>query len=230
MTETERRLKAQLDSNSAAIARMQRTNMRTPAPQPDPYEQEYYDAPPGGDAYGEPDQVDRDALIMQAITQKATQDAVKNINQINSINAANKGRVDGRMKRLVRDFPALADETSELVGRAKATYARIARENPTLPKDTKYELAVREAAAYLGARPTSVAPEDSDWTMASGNNPALPSRNTKSRLTPAIIANARFMGINVDPKTADGRKNLQELSVYSARFNADQDESHVRYR
>jgi hypothetical protein len=230
MTETERRLKAQLDANAAAIARMQRQQQQVR--QPDPYEEpEYYDAPPAGaDAYGEPDNVDRDRLIMQAITQKATQDAVKQVRQINQVTEQQGKVIQGRMKRLVKDFPALADEQSDLVQRAKSTYARIARENPALAKDLKYELAVREAAAYLGARPTSVAAEDADWTMGPGNNPALSNRPTKSRLNAAIVANARLMGINVDPKTVEGKRNLAELNNYSTRFNADVDESHVRYR
>jgi hypothetical protein len=38
------------------------------------------------------------------------------------------------------------------------------------------------------------------------------------------------MGINVDPKTKEGQANLAELSEYSHRFNADQDESQFRYK
>jgi hypothetical protein len=134
------------------------------------------------------------------------------------------------MERLVADFPALAEENSDLVGKSRQVYARIARENPTLDQATRYELAVREAAAAIGARPTSTPPEDADWTMGPGSNPALPSRSSRSRLTPHIVANARFMGINVDAKTKDGQRNLKELSEYSARFNADVDESASKYR
>src|SRR5687768_9677379 len=165
MNESERRLKAQIDANSVAIARMQR--MQQANRQPDPYYEEpiAYDAPPQ-DPYGEP--VNQDALIMQAITQKATQDAVKQVNSMNKIKSDHKSLVTSRMKRLVRDFPALSEEGSELVNKSRQVYARIARENPMLPRDTKYELAVREAAAYIGARPTSVAPEHADWTMGPG--------------------------------------------------------------
>jgi hypothetical protein len=75
MTEAERRLKAQLDSNTAAIARMQR---QAQVRQPDPYEEApaLYEGP-GDDGYGG---IDQDQLIMQAITQKATADAVKAVN------------------------------------------------------------------------------------------------------------------------------------------------------
>lgn len=228
MTEAERRLKAQLDANSAAIARMQR-QVQAPA-QPDPYqEEEVYDAPPNGDPYGQPN-IDQDQLIMQAIAQKATQDAVKQITQNESLTKDYQKRVKGRMARLVEDFPALSEEGSELVSKSRQVYARIARENPTLDQATRYELAVREAAAAIGARPTSTPPEDADWTMGPGANPALPSKTSRSRLTPYIVANARLMGINVDPKTADGKRNLKELSEYSARFNADVDESSSRYK
>lgn len=225
MTEAERRLKQQLDANTAAIARMQR---QTRAPQPDPYD----DVPPamyegGNDGYGG---IDQDQLIMQAITQKATQDAVKAVNQQNNFAQDSKKRVKTRMERLVADFPALAEENSDLVAKSRQVYARIARENPTLDQATRYELAVREAAAAIGARPTSTPPEDADWTMGPGSNPALPSRSSRSRLTPHIVANARLMGINVDPKTKDGQRNLKELSEYSARFNADADESASKYR
>ncbi len=229
MTETERRLKAQLDSNSAAIARMQRTTQRPAvAPQPDPYFQEpIYDTPVGDPYDSGPD---TDALMMQAITQKVTNDAVAAVRANDAATQDQQKRVKGRMTRLVQDFPALSEESSELVNKSRQVYARIARENPALDQATRYELAVREAAAHLGARPTSTAPEDADWTMGPGANPALPSKSSRSRLTPHIVANARLMGINVDPKTVDGKRNLKELSDYSGRFNADVDESHAKYR
>ena len=45
-----------------------------------------------------------------------------------------------------------------------------------------------------------------------------------------IIQNAMALGINVDAKTPEGKKNLAELDEYSGRFNADADENHFRYK
>lgn len=232
MTDAERRLKAQLDANTAAIQQMQRQG--PPDYGPDPYygaPPEAYGPPPPGDPYGSP--VDPNKIILQAITNQASAMAAKHVEDKYTRAKGQEDAIKTRMKRLVSDFPALSEEGSELVVKAREVYSRIAQENPGLDEATRYELCVREAATLIGARPTSVAPEDdSAWTMGSSSrkNPALPSKSTKSRLTPNILNNARAMGINVDPKTREGQQNLKELSEYSARFNADQDETAFRYR
>lgn len=236
MTEAEKRLKAQLDANTAAIQQMK---MQMTPPPMDPGYDPYYAGPPMGygppppmDEYGSP--VDPNKIILQAITNQASAQASKFVEEKHTKQKAAEDNIKSRMKRLVSDFPALSEEGSDLVTKAREVYGRISQENPGLDEATKYELCVREAATLIGARPTSIAPEDdSAWTMGSStrHNPALPTGKAgKSRLTPAILANARLMGINVDPKTKDGQKNLKELSEYSSRFNADQDESSYRYR
>lgn len=236
MTEAEKRLKAQLDANTAAIQQMQRQappQQYAPEPGYDPYYSEppmgY--GPPPGDPYGAP--VDPNKIIMQAITNQASAMAAKHVEDKYVRAKGQEENIKSRMKRLVSDFPALSEEGSDLVNKSREVYSRITQENPGLDEATKYELSVREAATLIGARPATIAPEDdSAWTMGSSTvrNPALPSKSTKSRLTPNIINNARAMGINVDPKTREGQQNLKELSEYSARFNADQDETAFRYR
>jgi len=228
------RLKAQLDANSAAIARLQMQNQRAQAQnmQYDDYDPYYYDEPAPiynhDSDYGD---VDPNKLILQAITSQATKEAVKNVKRHIRTEESEKAGITNRMKRLVKDFPALTDESSELVGRARRVYQRIANENPGLDESTRYELAVREAASAIGARPlTGSALDNVDWVMSSQHNPAISTKPSKSRLTPAILANAKLMKINIDPKTTEGKRNLRELSEYSARFNADVDESHVKYR
>jgi len=187
--------------------------------------------PPPADPYGAP--VDPNKIIMQAITNQASAMAAKHVEDKYVRAKGQEENIKARMKRLVSDFPALSEEGSDLVNKSREVYSRIAQENPGLDEATRYELSVREAATLIGARPATIAPEDdSAWTMGSSTarNPALPSKSTKSRLTPGIIANAKLMGINVDPKTREGQQNLRELSDYSARFNADQDETAFRYR
>lgn len=232
MTEAERQLKRQLDQNTAALARMQmqqqHQNSRQPAPPQ--YEEPYFEdgGPWQGDPYGPP--VDTDALIMQAITKQAATDAAKQVGEASARVTNKENNVKKRMDRLVSMYPALSEDGSEMVQRARQIYSRIAQENPQLDEATRYELAAHEAATSIGARPVNMPAEFQDWTMGPSSNPALPSKGAKSRLTPEILANARLMGINVDPKTPQGQKNLKELSGYSARFNADQDETSVKYR
>lgn len=145
-------------------------------------------------------------------------------------------KVKMRMNRLIQEYPALQDENSQMVIRARDEYQRIAAENPSLDEATRYELSVKSAASALGAVPVNasaehyamqdfVMPSNSDQNPSRGN-----SRGGKSRLTQNIIANAKIMGINVDPRTPEGKQNLKELDEYSARFNADADESMYKYR
>jgi hypothetical protein len=244
MTENERRLKAQLDAITAAQSRtqmqVQGLNHRlqggfqqAPYPQQQYQQEQVIEDDPSFDAnnYFPAPQIDPNQLIMQGITQKAAMDAAGMVYGHQQQTQHYQENVKDRMGRLVEDYPALTDEGSDLVNRARAIYQRVAKENPGLDEPTKYELSVREAASVLGARPMTNAPEeDAGWTMGNQHNPSLPSKNTKSRLTPQIIANAQLLGIDVNPKNRVGQANLKELSEYSARFNADRDESHVKYR
>ncbi|UOF79092.1 hypothetical protein [Caudoviricetes sp.] len=225
----DKKLKAQLDQITAAQSRtqlqLQALNHKLQQ-QPQQQQQFQYQQPPQQEIIEDdyvPAAVDASQVAHQAAQQAASM--MYNYQQHND-------KVRERMERLVGDFPALTDEGSELVNKARGIYKRVTAENPSLDDATKYELAVREAASYLGARPVTIAPEDAGWTMGNQNNgnPSLPSKNSRSRLTTAIIQNAQLMGINVDPKSKQGQLNLSELSEYSARFNADRDETHVKYK
>lgn len=242
MADDLKRLKAQQEANSAAIARMQMQLQAQNARRQDVVEDDEEDdvqhnpqarQPTPGTTQPQYQQVDPNLAVLQHLTAQAanaaTQQVQKNLNASNDIEA----KIKARMQRLVGDYPALTQEDSDLVIQSRAIYTRISAENPALDEATKYELAVREAASLIGARPVN-APIDAyaaqDFVVPAGRNPSLPTRTTKSRLTPNIIANAKLMGINVDPNSVEGKKNLAELSDYSARFNADQDESQFRYR
>lgn len=241
-----RRLKMQNDANAAAIARMnmqlQAQNARrkgddddddddapvaqrhqpqqryeTPAQFQNPTAQQRYQAE------------DPNAVVLNHLVEQAAQKASENLANNQNI----ESKIKARMQRLVADYPALTQEDSSLVIKSREVYSRITQENPGLDEATKYELAVREAASVVGARPVNTPAEvfaTSDFVMPVGNNPAAVTRSTKSRLTPQIIRNAQLMGINVDPNSVEGKKNLAELSEYSARFNADVNEDQYRYR
>lgn len=233
---SDKKLEQQLAQTNAAVMQLQRQiqhqfNQNHGGGDYDEYDD--YDAPPPGyqqqDPYGE--SVDTNKLVLQAITNQAAAQATQAVRHQQAAAQAVNQNVTNRMKRLVTDFPSLSDEGSDLTQKARQIYSRVSHENPSLDQATRYELAVREAAAAIGARPLSTPPEAmADWTMGSTHNPAALSKSTRSRLTPEIIMNAKLMNINVDPKTKQGQQNLRELSEYSARFNADVDESHYKYR
>lgn len=177
-------------------------------------------------------QADPNQAMFEAITSTAANLAAQRVQQNIANNSDLETKIKARMQRLVAEYPALQQDDSQLVVKARETYTRIAQENPGLDEATRYELAVREAATRIGAVPVNAPVEDftGDFVMPTGRNPAQATRSTKSRLTKNILANAQLMGINVDPNNADGKKNLAELSEYSARFNADQDETMYRYK
>jgi hypothetical protein len=236
----DKRLKQQLDANSAAIARMQMLLEASVRQQPQGQQQFEDDEDDFVPPQHQPNQqqqqqyqvADPNVMLMQAITAQAAKQAADKVTADQAAITQRQTSVKTRMERLLSDYPALKQEDSPLVARARDSYARIKQENPGLDEATRYELAVREAAGIVGARPLSAPLDTQDWTMPvnSASNPAVGKQNTKSRLTPEIVANARLMGINVDANTVDGKKNLAELSEYSARFNADVDESQYRYR
>lgn len=235
----EKQMKAQMDAMMAAQSRTQlqlhqlNQRLQQPGYQPgyQPQEQIIEDDGTDQNVYYQQPQVDPNQLMMQAVTQKAAYDAAQMVAHQQQVQGRYTQTVTDRMDRLVTDYPALTDENSTLVQRARMIYQRVSGENPGLDEATKYELSVREAASALGARPVTLpAEEDAGWTMGQQHNPSLPSKQTRSRLTPAIITNAKLFGLDVDPKSRVGQANLKELSEYSARFNADRDESHVKYR
>ncbi len=227
------RLQRQQEANAIAIQRMQmRQNAeqarRVPGEQP---EEEFYEPPQG---YVPPEQQPRyNEVSPEQIAVHAANLAADQVHKKMENYNALEQTVTKRMKRLTEEFPALQDEGSRLVLKARDEYQRIAQENPSLDEATRYELAVKSAAASIGARPVN-APIDpnEDFTMPSSHNPARSSgrRSGKSRLTANILGNAKIMGINIDPNTKDGKQNLEELEESTARFNADADETMYKYR
>lgn len=240
MTEAEaRKLRMQNEANSAAIQRLQMQvqsqSARRTADEEEEIEVDGQVAHSGthqNNQQGQYQNVDPNQIMLQAITTHAANVATQQVQQNLAANSDVESKIKARMQRLASDYPALTQDDSPLVIKSREVYQRIAHENPALDEATRYELAVREAASYIGAIPVN-APVDvfaSDYVMPAGRNPAMATKSNKSRLTPNIVKNAMAMGINVDANTPEGKKNLAELSEYSARFNADQDESQYRYK
>lgn len=178
-------------------------------------------------------QVNHDQMIMNQLANVAAEKAAQKVQQNLTSHQNVKDSITKRMERLVAEYPAIQEEDSLLTTKAREVYARITAENPTINEADKYELAVREAASRIGARPVNTEFDvNQDFTMPSNSNPARASaRSGKlNRLNDNIIKNAMALGVNVDPKTKEGQENLKELNEYSARFNADQDETAYRYR
>lgn len=232
-----RRVKQQQEANAVRLQRLemqlQAQNARREEPQEE--DQPQYHQPQQQFAPPQYNQVDPNQVLLDQITANAANQAYQHtINNISAHQTAEKA-VKSRMDRLIADYPAVQQEDSALVIKARDVYQRINSENPSLDPATKYELAIREAASALGARPVTsgvdITTEDFTMSSNSGYNPARGNpKSGKSRLTQKIIQNAMALGINVDAKTPEGKKNLAELDEYSGRFNADADESHFRYK
>jgi hypothetical protein len=219
-------LQRQQEAQAIQLERLKRSGQYQQARREEPQEDFYIPPePPQQKVYNEvtPEQIAIHAANMAAdhVTKR-----MQNLGEVEQ-------NVKGRMNRLMDEYPALKDEGSVLVAKAREEYQRIAAENPSLDEATRYELSVKSAASSLGARPVN-APIDpnEDYVMPTINHARSSgsTRGGKSRLTQAILQNARIMGINIDPKTADGKKNLAELEESTARFNADADESQYKYR
>ncbi len=230
-------LRLQQERNSVKIQQQERELQRLQAQrQPAPQNDGFYRAPaapapkPETQQYN---QVDPDQELIENIATFAANVATQKVQENMQAFQGAGEQVKQRMQRLVEKYPALQDENSKLVVKARDEYQRIAQENPGLDEATRYELSVESAASGIGARPVNM-PFDpnQDFVMPSSHNPARSERRTggKSRLNSNIIANAKIMGINVDPTTKDGQANLKELDEYSARFNADVDETQYKYR
>lgn len=227
------RLKAQQEAQAAQI---QKLNMQIQAnnARREPEHEEQYIPPSQKQQQPQYEQVNHKAMLDQ-IVQSVSQKASENVTQQMMNQDTYKAQVEARYKRLSERYPAVREDDSKLTIKARDVYARVRQENPNLDEVTAYELAVTEAANYVGARPLDadvIEMASQDYTMPSGHNPAMgrSGRSGKSRLTQEILSNAKIMGINIDPGTAEGKKNLSELEEYTARFNADVDESHLRFR
>ncbi len=212
------------ESNAIQIERLKRQQQMQNARREEPEHEEY--VPP------EPQRTYNEVtpeMIAQHAANLAADHVTKRMQNYGEVEAA----VKKRMNRLVEEYPALQDEHSHFVKVAREEYQRIAAENPSLDEATRYELSVKSAASALGAKPVN-APIDpfSDFVMPANSNPARLTRTGKgkSRLTQPILQNAMAMGINIDPNTDDGKKNLAELEESTIRFNADADESMYKYR
>lgn len=232
MSDELRRLRAQQEATSAQLHRMQMQQAAQQARhQPEEVIEE--EEPAYVPQY---QQVSPNEAMMQSIAQNAANQAAWQAQQQMNANNAVQEKIKTRMQRIVADYPAIQQEDSQLTIKSRDVYARITQENPTLDEATKYELAVREAASLIGARPVNAPIEDiasQDYLMGASrqHNPALGNaKSSKNRLTTNVIKNAQALGINCDPNSAEGKKNLAELNEYSARFNADQDESSFRYK
>lgn len=229
-----KKMKLQADANAVQIQRMQmqmNQNQRRGDYEEEEVQHHQPQYVPPAPQY---QPVDQNQLLLDQIVNAATQQATQNIASNISAHSEAEAAVKKRMNRVIEAYPALQQEDSQLVIKARDIYQRITQENPTLDEASKYELSVREAASLLGARPINAPVEDAvDFVLPAGQqyDPARGNpRRGKSRLTANILNNARAMGINIDPKSAEGKNNLKELEDSTARFNADQDEAQFRYR
>ena len=219
---------AQIDANAMRLQRlevqMQADRARKTADGDD--EVVYHELPPEEKQYN---QVDQQQLLIEQLTRTVTERVGANLQAHNTIAKT----IDNRMQRLVDEFPAIQEDDSPLTVASRDEYARITRENPTLNEADKYELAVKSAAVRIGARPVNQQFDpNQDFTLSpqGGFNPAKKRKASGNRLTNNIVQNAMALGIPVDPKTPEGKRNLEELNEYAARFNADVDESHLRFK
>lgn len=227
------RLRRQQEANAIAIQRLQQNNQQYESydyepeqhyqqPQQPQYQQPQYQAE-------DPNKVMLNTIINEAGNRAANQAADMLARQTNA-----RTTIESQMKDLVSKYPSLKQDDSPLVQKAREIYGRVKQENATLPEHVIYRMAVNEAATYIGARPTDAPIDDllSDFTQGADRNPALPKKSGGSlkRLTSPILQNAQLMGINIDKNTPEGKKNLEELAYYTARFNADKDESEFGYR
>ncbi len=228
MSDELRRMKAQQEAQAVHLHRLQQQVQRQNVPQEEHYEEveevpQYVQANPT-------------EAMMNSIAQAAAQRAATTVQANLQATQQVQDSVKTRMQRLIDAYPAIQQDDSHLTARARDVYSRIALENPTLDEATKYELAVREAASALGARPVNAPVDDfaaQDYLSPSGGNRNFAMGNpkaSKNRLTTNIIKNAQALGIDVDPNSAEGKKNLAELNEYSGRYNADQEESQYRYK
>ncbi len=231
------RLKMQQDANAIAIQRMQnqlRAQGAQPRQQAAPQQQQYVpEEIPDLTQQQQPQQyqqVDPNAAIVNHIITQAGQHAANQVaNQ-----TITHSQIQARMGTLMDKYPALRQDDHPLTIRSRDEYAQIQRANPQLDQATAYELAAANAASFLGLRPHNQSMEEYmqyDYTM--GANPSLsagPTKKGKMRLTKPIVQFADIMGIPVDSRTPEGKKNLAELNEYTERFKADRDESEYRYK
>ncbi len=218
---------AQIDANAMRLQRLEMQMQQNNARRQDDEEVIYHELPP--EQTQQYNQVDQQQILIDQLTRQVTERVATNLQAHQNVSAG----IDNRMKRLVDEFPAIQEDDSPLTVASRDEYARITRENPTLDEANKYELAVKSAAVRIGARPVNQQFDpNQDFTLSTGgnHNPAKRRSVSGNRLTQQILQNAMAMGIDVDAKTPVGKRNLEELNEYAARFNADVNEDHLRFK
>lgn len=232
------RLKMQQDANAIAIQRMQ-NQLRAQGAQPiqrQPQQRQIEQTNeeiPDLTQQQQPQQyqqVDPNAAIVNHIINQAGQQAAQTVaNQ-----TITHSQIQKRMGDLMDKYPALRQDDHPLTIRSRDEYAQIQRANPNLDQATAYELAAANAASFLGLRPHNQSMEEYmqyDYTMGANSSlSSAPQKKGKMRLTKPIVQFADIMGIQVDSRTPEGKKNLAELNEYTERFKADRDESEYRYK
>ncbi len=234
------RLRALQDANAVAIQRM-KNQMQAQGARPRQQQVEVDDddeqfVPPEnlpqnqrqqGPQY---QQVDPNGQLVQHIIQQAGQHAANQVANQTVGQSAIKARMEGLMEK----YPAMRQDDHPLTIRARDEFARIQKINPNLDQATAYELAAADAASFLGIRPHNQSIEEYmkyDYTMGSNSSlSAAPKKTRGSRLTKPILQFADAVNINVDARTPEGKKNLEELAEYTERFKADRDESEFKYK
>lgn len=225
------RLRMQVDANNLAIQRMQR-QMQAQGAKPVPRvpdEEEVPDLTQERQAAPQYQQVDPNQAIVNHIINQAGQHAA---NQV-AHQTLSQSQIQARMGTLMEKYPALRQDDHPLTVRSRDEYTQVTKLNPQLDQATAYELATANAASFLGIRPHNQTMEEYmqyDYTMGGSSLSAAPQRKAKSRLTKPIVQFADILGIPVDNRTAEGKKNLAELNEYTERFKADRDESEFKYK
>lgn len=168
--------------------------------------------------------------LVNAIKEAVKQELRPELEESLTQHSDTKAQVEGRMQRLVSDYPDIRQEGSTLTNEARSVYQRIKGENPGLDEATVYELSVREAASNLGVMPVSRRQTQQSTTESftvpsrDGSGKVTGSKRMKSRLTPEIIMAAQALGIDTDDP-----KIRAELNDYTIRFDADRDERRIKY-
>lgn len=228
-----KRLRQIQEANAIAIQRMQ-NQLKAQGAKPLPREEEHEEIPDitQQQQFQQPQyqQVDPNGALVQQIINQAGQHAA---NQIANQGVA-ESQVKSRMGALMEKYPALRQDDHALTVRARDEYTILQRTNPSLDQATAYELAAANAASFLGIRPHNQSMDDYmqyDYTMGARSSlSAAPTRKGKNRLTKEIVTFADFLGIDIDSRGQNGKKNLEELNEYTERFKADRDESEFRYK
>lgn len=237
------RLKAIQDNNTIAIERMRRQlasqgAQRKPAPQvqqfeesdefPDPT-QNFQQQQPQGPQYNP---VDPNGALVHHIINAASQHAAQQL----ANNGVGEAQIRARMGELMEQYPALRQDDHPLTIRARDEMGKIKAKNPQIDDATAYELSTAKAAAFLRISPANQTMDELmqyDYTM--GANPSFSARPTEGGgrneyLTKEILYFADLVGVPIDARTPEGKKNLKQLNDSSKRFKANVDQSEFKYK